>query len=322
VVACEGRHSLAIAQEMIAEPTTERTMREAGQMQCPICNAFETVEYRPAEIERLDQVSFSYSFSPEHSKTFRVMRCKRCSHLFCSPLPERVTESYQEVVDEEYLRHADSRRLAAAAVVQTIAKHTVGRRLLDVGCATGDFLEAGRAAGFDVAGIELSSWSCAIARERGFTVHKQALSAFAEDSNERFDVISLIGVIEHFPDPRAEMTNIAKLLSPGGLVVVWTGDSSSWLARALGRHWWYWQGQHIQYFTERSLTSLVRLAGLEHLATHRYPFAATHATVSNSLRRYPMHRGMSAVAGVLFKMKPVIYLRLPGEMLLLARRPA
>jgi SAM-dependent methyltransferase len=287
---------------------------------CVICGSPEIEEYRPGEIGRLEEVSFSYSFSPEHSKTFRVVRCRRCTHLFCSPLPERLADSYHDVVDEEYLRHSESRLLAARAVLAVVARRAPGRRLLDVGCATGDFLEAGRDAGYDVQGLELSAWSCDIARRRGFAIHRQTLAQFAAESGTPFDVVSLIGVIEHLPDPRAEMGNLARLVRPGGLLVVWTGDASSWLARLLGRRWWYWQGQHIQYFTQGSLTTLARAAGFAPVAMERYPFAATHATLGNSLRRYPLHRLMSAVLAPVFWMKPVVYLRLPGEMLFMARR--
>jgi SAM-dependent methyltransferase len=287
---------------------------------CPICDSASVEEVRPAEIERLEEVSFSYSFSPEHTKTFRIVRCRNCTHLFCAPLPEQLVDRYQDVVDEEYLKHAESRRLAAEAVLRNVKKHAAGRRLLDVGCATGDFMQAGRAAGFDVEGLELSTWSCAVARGRGFSVHQKTLSQLASEGGPQFDVISLIGVIEHFPDPRAEMDNLARLLRPGGILVIWTGDVSSWLARLLGRRWWYWQGQHIQYFTQKSLSHLARVARLDPVGTERYPFAATHATLSNSLRRYPLHSLMSAMLAPVFRFKPVVYLRLPGEMLFFARR--
>jgi 2-polyprenyl-3-methyl-5-hydroxy-6-metoxy-1,4-benzoquinol methylase len=73
-------------------------------------------------------------------------------------------------------------------------------RLLDVGCATGDFLASARAAGFDAQGLELSSWSCEVARGRGFRVHQKTLAEFARGSPARFDVVSLIGY-RHLPEP-------------------------------------------------------------------------------------------------------------------------
>jgi 2-polyprenyl-3-methyl-5-hydroxy-6-metoxy-1,4-benzoquinol methylase len=288
---------------------------------CVVCGSPDLVERRPGEIDRLDQVSFSYSFSPEHNRTFRVVRCRRCTHMFCAPLPEAIEVQYHDVVDEEYLKHAESRRLAAQAVMARVIERGGRGTLLDVGCATGDFLEAARAAGFDAEGLELSSWSCAVARGRGFTIHQRTLAEFAGDSPARFDVVSLIGVIEHLPQPRAEMDHLAALVKPGGMIVVWTGDADAWLPRLLGRRWWYWQGQHIQYFTHASLTRLARASGFEAIATERYPFAATHATLSNSLRRYPLHRLITAALLPVFWIKPVVYLRLPGEMLFMARHP-
>ncbi len=288
---------------------------------CVICGSPDLTERHPAEIERIEDVSFSYTFSPEHARTFRVVRCRSCTHEFCAPLPEGIVDSYEDVVDEEYLRHAESRRLAAGRVLRTVERFTSIGTLLDVGCATGDFLVAARDRGFAVEGLELSTWSSNVARDRGLLVHRETLAAHAARVTARYDVITLIGVIEHFQEPLAEMPRIAGLLKPGGLLVLWTGDVDSIVARLLGRRWWYWQGQHIQYFTHRSLRLLATLSGLEHVATTRYPFAATRATLQNSLRRYRLQRVLTAVLAPLFLVSPVIYLPLPGEMLFLARRP-
>jgi 2-polyprenyl-3-methyl-5-hydroxy-6-metoxy-1,4-benzoquinol methylase len=289
-------------------------------MSCTVCESSDLREVRAAEITRLEEVSFSYTFSPEHGKTFRVVRCRRCTHQFCEPLPTDLTSSYHDVVDEEYIKHAESRRLAAQAVLRLVQKYLPSGRLLDVGCATGDFLDEARRLGYETEGLELSRWSCNLARQRGLVVHEEPLDRFAAHNAGRFEIVSLIGVIEHFPNPRTEMANLARLLKPGGLVVLWTGDASSLLARALGHKWWYWQGQHVQYFTHKSLMRLAEEAGFEHVTTARYPFAATHTTLSNSLRRYRLHRLISAVLRPLFRVRPVIYLRLPGEMLFVARR--
>lgn len=288
-------------------------------MTCPLCDSTDLKEIRAAEVQRLEDVSFSYSFSPEHSKTFRVVKCATCTHAYCAPLPAGITRSYEDVTDEEYLKHSESRRRSADAVMDDVKKIVPSGTLLDVGCATGDFLLSAREKGYQVEGIELSNWSRKIATEHGLQVHAEKLEELVKTRAASYDVISLIGVIEHFTSPLAELEHIAKLLRPGGLLVVWTGDSASLLARALGRRWWYWQGQHIQYFTHASMKLVTQKAGFAHAKTKRYPFAATRKTITNSLRRYPMHRMMSAVVGPVFERFP-IFLRLPGEMLFFATK--
>jgi 2-polyprenyl-3-methyl-5-hydroxy-6-metoxy-1,4-benzoquinol methylase len=288
---------------------------------CPVCDSAETQPWYPAQIQDAEQVSFSYTFSPGHNRTFQVLRCRVCTHAYCFPIPADIARHYRDVMDEEYIRHETSRILSAGAVLEASKKHQPGGRLLDVGCATGDLLVAATRLGFEAEGLELSDWSSTIARKRGFTVHQERLGDLAQRSSATYDLITLMGVIEHFSEPREEMAHLSRLLKPGGLLAIWTGDVDSSLSRILGRRWWYWQGQHIQYFTRRSLTRLSRGAGLEVVATSRYPFAATQDTIRNSLRRYRSHQLLNGLLRPLFALKPVWFLRLPGEMLHFARRP-
>lgn len=292
-----------------------------SEAHCPVCDSGEAEVWYPAEIQDAEEVSFSYTFRPRHNRTFQVLRCRICTHAFCFPVPADMARHYGDVVDEEYLRHETSRILSAGVVLAELKKHRPGGRLLDVGCATGDLLVAATRLGFEAEGLELSDWSCAIARKRGFTVHQERLRDLAQRSAANYDLVTLMGVIEHFSEPREEMAHLSRLLKPGGVLAIWTGDVDSSLSRVLGRRWWYWQGQHIQYFTLRSLARLSRGAGLEVVANGRYPFAATRDTIGNSLRRYRSHRFLTWLVRPLFALKPVWLLRLPGEILHLARRP-
>ena len=290
-------------------------------MPCPVCGSSDVRPWYAGDIASPADVSFTYTFRPDAQRLFPVARCHACTHAFCSPIPPDIAEHYRNVVDEEYLRHETSRLLAADAVLRTLRSQWPAGRLLDVGCATGDLLTVARRRGFRGEGLELSDWSSRIARSRGLTVHQEPLESLARRLPGAFDIITLLGVIEHFASPRTEVAHMARLLAPGGVLVTWTGDVDSVLSRLLGRRWWYWQGQHIQYFTRRSLHKLVVDAGLEIVATRVFPFAATRETMGNSLRRYRLHRVFTALLRPLFFVRPAWFLYLPGEMLLLAKSP-
>jgi SAM-dependent methyltransferase len=291
-------------------------------LKCPICQSTAVNEVYPAQITSGKDISFSYTFSPSHNSTFAVYGCKVCTHKFCYPIPGDIGVNYKEVVDVEYLKHDASRRLSSRKLLRTLIAHQRGGKLVDIGCATGDFLQEANAFGYRGEGIEPCVWSSEIAKERGLVVHQQLLEEFAKDHPEQYDVATLWGVIEHFADPVAETRRIARLLKPGGLLAIWTGDVDSVTSRVLGRRWWYWQGQHIQYFTHRSLGRLLAGEGLRVATSKIYPFAASFDTISNSLRRYRSHRTLTSLLKPAFLLRPIWYLYLPGEMFVLARKEA
>lgn len=288
---------------------------------CPVCASEEHVELRKSEIDNPDKVLFTYTFSPDHGRTFRIVRCARCAHTFASPVPADIARNYVDTVDREYLLHGRSRRLAAVACLNVIQKYAPGGRLLDVGCATGDFLACAATAGYAAEGLEISRWAAQAAREQGATVHEEFLDSFASKRENQYDVVTLWGVIEHFANPAREVTHIGRLVKPGGIVALWTGGIDSVTSRVFGRKWWHWQGQHIQYFSHDSLRRLFEAKGFKHIRTYHYPFAMTYETLSNSLRRYPLMRPLLlALMWPLFALFPVLYWRIPGEMFFLARR--
>jgi ubiquinone/menaquinone biosynthesis C-methylase UbiE len=292
----------------------------SGGIICPVCQSTDVVRKYGGEITSGKDISFSYTFSPEHSKTLDVYSCNACTHKFSHPIPEDIGVNYKDVVDDEYLKHQTSRQLTARKVLRTLTAHRRGGKLVDVGCATGDFVEVANQSGFDAEGLEPCAWSAGLARRRGLTVHQELLNQFADEHPGEYDVATLWGVIEHFADPGGEVERLAKILKPGGLLAIWTGDVDSIVSRILKRKWWYWQGQHIQYFTHKSLEHLLRTSGLEVVDSKLYPFAASYETLFNSLKRYHSHRALTFLSKPFFALRAIWYLYLPGEMFVIARK--
>jgi SAM-dependent methyltransferase len=92
--------------------------------------------------------------------------------------------------------------------------------------------------GWDASGVEIAP-DCALeaARISGTSV---ACGDFVEvPLSGSYDVIVMLDVIDHFRDPRASVARAFELLSPGGLLVIETGDLGAPWARLLGERWYF-----------------------------------------------------------------------------------
>jgi SAM-dependent methyltransferase len=194
-----------------------------------------------------DRPPVDYNFSRDTQKTFQIVKCNECGFVYTNPMP-MLSGSYVENVDAVYMASTRQRRATARASLKRIVKLKPAGTLLDVGCAAGLFLDEA-AAFYQVEGLELSTWAADLAAAH-HPVHRQPLSQL--DLHDRFDVITLWGVIEHFEQPRIEMEAVFKALKPGGLVVIYTGDVEAWLPRLLKRRWWWFMGMHLSYFSQRT----------------------------------------------------------------------
>ena len=134
--------------------------------------------------------------------------------------------------------------------------------LLDVGCAAGFFLAEAQAH-YSVQGVELSSWSSAWARDHlGLPVITGTLQQAALPA-DRFDVITLWDVIEHVPDPVPLLTEAARVLKPGGQLILTTGDWGSAYAQRHGADWHLMTPPwHLTMFSRATLAHAAERAGL------------------------------------------------------------
>ena len=148
-----------------------------------------------------------------------------------------------------------------ARTVDFIRRYRRSGKLLEVGCAYGFFLQEAKRY-FTVAGIELAADAAAHCRRQGLAVETGTAEAIGHSGP--FDVIVLLDVIEHLPDPHAAMAALARALALDGVIVLTTGDFASLAARTLRSAWRLMTPpQHLWFFTPRSMERLAVSAGLE-----------------------------------------------------------
>ncbi len=284
---------------------------ELKEIPCPVCGGKDCRVLRESTLgNSLPQLG--YHFTPDHVKAYRMVKCGQCGHIYCSPLPINLFEKYVEIEDAEYLKGEAQRIATAEKVLKTLRHHKSEGRLLDVGCSTGDFLRAAKQY-YEVEGIELSAWAAAIARARGLAIHEMPLSEFPADG--RFDVVTLWGVIEHLENPGREITQIHRLLRDNGILCIWTGNINSLTARIFGEKWWYFMGQHIQYFSDATLDLLLKRCGFSRVTITSYPYVLSMGAVANSIGRYPLLSGLlSRILKSSVLSERTITFALPGEM--------
>lgn len=165
------------------------------------------------------------------------------------------------------LRQRARRTLTRAGAI--LGKPIEGLRLLDVGCSSGGFIAAAASLGAKAEGVEPMPGPAAAAKAAGLTVHQGFLEQLPLPPHS-FDIVSLLEVIEHVPDPLALLAACRRVLVPGGLVVIRTGNAASWTVAFMGPRWDYFCPAigHISFFNPCSIGLLAWRSGFDLRTIH------------------------------------------------------
>ena len=222
---------------------------------CPVCNSlkFKT---------KIECVDYTYS-----KDIFNIVSCETCGFLITSPRPhdDNIGEYYKS---ESYISHTNSSSGLFNWMYQAARHYSIKKKVgflknlcpqgthLDVGCGTGEFLNACKKSGFRTIGIEPSSIARKQAVENfGLKVKKNTdLKQFEKSS---FDTISMWHVLEHVAKLNQTVSQLARILRPGGAILVAVPNHKSWDANYYKEHWAAWDVPiHLWHFSERTIENL------------------------------------------------------------------
>lgn len=198
----------------------------------------------------------------------KVMECEACGLVFLSSFGHIQATHYEDSgmhgdqppPVKEWLREAepdDERRF------RFFQGRLPGSRVLDFGCGAGGFLLKAREVAAVAEGVEPEQRLQPHFHQVGVRVWPSL--EMAAEAGGRFDLVTSFHVVEHLPDPRQTLVQLAGLLAEGGELVVEVPSADDALLTLFAnepfRHFTYWS-QHLFLFNPRTLADLVRQAGL------------------------------------------------------------
>ncbi|HVN36948.1 MAG TPA: class I SAM-dependent methyltransferase [Myxococcota bacterium] len=163
-----------------------------------------------------------------------------------------------------------------------------GSRVLDVGCGRGVVLGPLADRGLEVHGVEVSAAAARGADPRAeIRIAPHLRDAGYPDA--WFDEVIIWHVLEHLDDPRATLLEAARVLRPGGRIIVAVPNFESWQARWSGAAWFHLDlPRHLYHFPLRALRMLLEDTGFEvgeshHFSLRQNPFG----WIQSALNRVP-----------------------------------
>jgi SAM-dependent methyltransferase len=210
----------------------------------------------------------------------RLVRCTDCSMVFASPVSASYLDGsyYEDIGRPFYLSPAklagDFAPVRFARELKYFRRFCPSGRALDVGCSTGAFLHALRTRwpdAYEVCGTDVSGPGLRHAASLGIPVRD---GDFLKQRTEpAFDAITLWATLEHVANPKGFVAQSAAMLRPGGHCFILVPNFRSLATRLLRERYRYILGQHINYFTHRTLTLLAppALKEVYYISTHFNP---------------------------------------------------
>lgn len=239
---------------------------------CPVCGTSSTraTLFTKEDInqEKLSGFSFASRKTPEFM-SHRMVACLECDLVY-APQPPGDTELAAAYHQAEYdsTEEAEDAADAYARAIQPVFANLPQREsALEIGTGTGVFLNRLQQEGFSVlVGVEPSTAAIDAAHPEQRAWIRQGVFEESAFSPETFDLICCFMTMEHVPDPATVARSAFKLLRPGGAFVTVTHDRRSIVNRLLGKRSPIIDVEHMQLFSDASLTALFERSGYEQIS--------------------------------------------------------
>ncbi len=259
---------------------------------CPVCDGTRFEPRYAGTIAAAGSDAAAYFSSSRRSAAHPpIVRCVACGLWLASPRDDDATLAriYAGLVDPAYAAEESNRARTAIDHLAFVRRHCGARgQLLDIGCATGVFVRAAHADGWDASGIDASVWAIERARER--CVDGRFVRGLVEEVEwpaASLDVVTLWDALEHLPAPAAVLSRAREWLRPGGWIFLNVPNCESLMARLLGRRWVLLLREHLWYFSPRTISALLDRVGFRCIETRPNTVRFSASSIAARLAQSP-----------------------------------
>jgi len=212
-----------------------------SDQKCIVCGSVEKADFYPAIVKCQDCGFISADVRLTDEEMFELYKK---DYFF--------GQEYSDyIADKKVLQRNFNARMKVLGKMLDPVRH---RRLLEVGCAYGFFLETVRDLFDEITGIDIAEDGIRHASEElGLNVVQSDLRSHDFDGG-KFDVVCMWDTVEHLRDPDLYLQKIAEITEPGALLALTTGDIGSFNARLRKEKWRLLHPPtHIHYFSQQSM---------------------------------------------------------------------
>ncbi|MEA2707756.1 MAG: hypothetical protein QOF78_357 [Phycisphaerales bacterium] len=296
-----------------------RASAAGGDVSCPVCGGADVSIIGPPVHRQPTRVAATPIDLSDLALTWR--RCDACGYQFIHPpIPQdRLLACYAQAAAGHWGTDEKIGELRFySAKTRLLERFAPGKRVLDFGCFDGGYL-ASLGPAYERFGIEPSVDAARIAQQRGVTMLGPTVSA-AIDAAQAGGVapmhaIVCFDVFEHLSDPVATLRDLRRLLAPGGVTLIETGDTDSPSFKRHGvRYTYAGLVEHVGLFNESSMRAAGRAGGYELVHFER---AWHHIITARQQAEYRLYNAAYHVLRGLDRMKAP----LPARLKRVARGP-
>lgn len=224
---------------------------------CPSCDSRNVTAY----ISCID-----YTMSEEK---FTIVSCETCDFKFTSPRPhdEKLGDYYKS---DNYISHTNNkvglfnklyhfaRKISINIKLRLIKDDASGKKILDIGSGTGEFLKASELLGYIGIGIEPSKIARKKAR-KNYNLNISKDTSLNQFETSEFDVITMWHVLEHVTDLNNTIKGLHKIIKKDGKLIIGVPNHNSYDAKFYGKYWAAWDVPiHLWHFTKKSMEEIMK----------------------------------------------------------------